>query len=291
MNIRYGVVAGGLLLCLAGDAFADRDRTFILATGRRDPRTYAIDLQKALRPENNNTPNAIVSRSKTALDRLDGRPLGDPANVVISEDRKTAIIVNHHGAVDNAEFLQHGGRGGIAVMNVKKMIDRKNDNTAAALERHIDTGHFGAVGLALLPDMFIVGNAESHLTKDGGNRSTFVDRRTGSLRGEVELALASEDCEIARHFPVKFVSPNGPPSPVALLSPDATWGCFPDTRRPSRPQGVRGDLRRTLRRDLRRAAGHADAVRPDRDGVDHRSEKTPGGGHGSRAWATTLTAL
>jgi len=26
---------------------------------------YAIDLQKALRPENNNTPNAIVSRSKT----------------------------------------------------------------------------------------------------------------------------------------------------------------------------------------------------------------------------------
>ena len=229
MNIRYGVVAGGLLLCLAGDAFADRDRTFILATGRRDPRMYAIDLQKALRPENNNTPNAIVSRSKTALDRLDGRPLGDPANVVISEDRKTAFIVNHHGAVDNAEFLQHGGRGGIAVMNVKKMIDRKNDNTAAALERHIDTGHFGAVGLALLPDMFIVGNAESHLTKDGGNRITFVDRRTGSLRGEVELALASEDCEIARHFPVKFVSPNGPPSPVALLSPDATWGCFPDT--------------------------------------------------------------
>src|SRR5713226_6926234 len=229
MNIRYGVVAGGLLLCLAGDAFADRDRTFILATGRRDPRMYAIDIQKALRPENNNTPNAIVSRSKTALDRLDGRPLGDPANVVISEDRKTAFIVNHHGAVDNAEFLQHGGRGGIAVMNVKKMIDRKNDNTAAALERHIDTGHFGAVGLALLPDMFIVGNAESHLTKDGGNRITFVDRRTGSLRGEVELALASEDCEIARHFPVKFVSPNGPPSPVALLSPDATWGCFPDT--------------------------------------------------------------
>ncbi len=56
-----------------------------------------------------------------------------------------------------------------------------------------------------------------------------MDRRTGSLRGEVELALASEECETARHFPVKFVSPNGPPSPVALLSPDATWGCFPDT--------------------------------------------------------------
>src|SRR5216684_2604175 len=181
MKIQKLIVAGAFLLCLAQEAFARN--TFILATGRRDPRMYAIDLQKALRPENNNTPNAIVSRSKVGLDRLDGRPLGDPANIVISEDGKTAFIVNHHGAVDNDEFLQHGGRGNIAVMNVRKMVDRKNDNTAAALERHIDTGHFGAVGLALLPDMFIVGNAESHLTEDGGNRITFVDRRTGSLRG------------------------------------------------------------------------------------------------------------
>src|SRR2546422_807104 len=145
MRTRIWAIAGGLLLCLAGDALADRDRTFILATGRRDPRMYAIDLQKALRPENQNTANAIVSRSKTALDRLDGKLLGDPANLVISEDRKTAFVVNHHGAIDNDEFLQHGGRGGIAVMDVKRMIDRKNNDTAAALERHVDSGHFGAV--------------------------------------------------------------------------------------------------------------------------------------------------
>ncbi|HYR19754.1 MAG TPA: hypothetical protein VEQ15_09700 [Myxococcales bacterium] len=229
MRIGCAVVACGLLLCFATDAYADRNKTFILATGRRDPRMYAIDLAKALRPENQNTPNAIVSRSKTALDRLDGKLLGDPANIVISEDRKTAFVVNHHGAIDNDQFLQHGGRGGIAVMSIKAMIDPKKDNTAAALERHVDTGHFGAVGLALLPDLFIVGNAESHLTEDGGNRITFVDRRTGSLRGEVELALAGADCETARHFKVPFVSPNGPPSPIALLSPDATWGCFPDS--------------------------------------------------------------
>ena len=68
------------------------------------------------------------------------------------------------------------------------MIERKHDNTADALERHIDSGHFGAVGLVLLKDMFIIGNAESHLTEDGGNRITFVDRKTGSLRGAVELA-------------------------------------------------------------------------------------------------------
>src|SRR6266850_1518023 len=158
MRIGCAVVACGLLLCFATDAYADRNKTFILATGRRDPRMYAIDLAKALRPENQNTPNAIVSRSKTALDRLDGKLLGDPANIVISEDRKTAFVVNHHGAIDNDQFLQHG-----------------------------------------------------------------------SLRGEVELALAGADCETARHFKVPFVSPNAPPSPIALLSPDATWGCFPDS--------------------------------------------------------------
>jgi hypothetical protein len=99
--------------------------------------------------------------------------------------------VNHHGAVDNAEFLQHGGRGNIAIMTIQEMVKRQNDDTAAALERHIDSGHFGSVGLVLLPDLFVVGNAESHLTEDGGNRITFVDRRTGSLRGEIELALGN----------------------------------------------------------------------------------------------------
>jgi DNA-binding beta-propeller fold protein YncE len=240
MKHRNLMVLGGLLLCLAQDALADD--TFILATGRRDPRMYAIDLKTALRPENNNTPNAIVSRSKVALDRLDGRPLGDSANVIISEDRKTAYVVNHHGAIDNAEFLQHGGRGNISVMNVRRMIKRQHDNTAAALERHIDSGHFGAVGLVLLPDMFIVGNAESHLTEDGGNRITFVDRKTGSLRGQVELALGTGGDTSCPVFPVPFVSPSGPPafehpfdqpngtfSPLPVLSPHPAWGCFPDT--------------------------------------------------------------
>jgi YVTN family beta-propeller protein len=226
MKLTKLLTATGLLLWLAQDVLADN--TFILATGRRDPRIYAIDLEEALKSENNNTPNAIVSRSKVALDRLDGRPLGDPANIVVSEDRKTAYVVNHHGSIDNAEFLQHGGRGNISVMNIQQMVKRHNEDTAEALERHIDSGHFGSVGLVLLPDMFIIGNAESHLTEDGGNRITFVDRRTGSLRGEVELALGNPGFTCP-DFPVPFVSPHGPPSPVPLLSPDPAWGCFPDS--------------------------------------------------------------
>jgi DNA-binding beta-propeller fold protein YncE len=241
MRLRTTLLSSALLLCFAQEALSDSD-TWILATGRRDPRMYAIDLKKALRPENNNTPNAIVSRSKVALDRLDGKLLGDSANIVISEDRKSAYVVNHHGAIENDEFLQHGGRGNIAVMNIRKMIDRRNDNTAAALERHVDSGHFGSVGLVLLKDMFVIGNAESHLTEDGGNRITFVDRKTGSLRGEVELALGRGGDTPCPAFPVPFVSPSGPPtfqntfptpngrfSPVPLLSPHPAWGCFPDT--------------------------------------------------------------
>jgi DNA-binding beta-propeller fold protein YncE len=225
--IRATIVACAALVCLAQDVLAAE--TFILATGRRDPRIYVIDLGEALKPANNNTPNAIVGRAKTALDRLDGKLLGDPANIVVSEDGKTAYVVNHHGAIDNDEFLQHGGRGNIAVMSVKELLKGKNDNTAAALERHVDSGHFGAVGLVLLPDMFVIGNAESHLTEDGGNRITFVDRKTGSLRGSVELALGHPQGTTCPDFPVPFVSPHGPPSPVPLLSPNPAWGCFPDT--------------------------------------------------------------
>src|SRR5919106_3077841 len=149
MMLRPSILASVLLLLCAGsEAFAeDEKRTFILATGRRDPRMYAIDLERALRPKNNNTPNAIVSRSKVALDRLDGRPLGDPANIVVSEDRKTAYIVNHHGSIDNAEFLQHGGRGNISVMTIRKMVRQQNDDTDDALAIHIDRGHFGSVGI------------------------------------------------------------------------------------------------------------------------------------------------
>jgi YVTN family beta-propeller protein len=226
MNLRQCIVAGALLAGLTADALAHD--TFILATGRRDPRIYAIDLRAALDPANNNTSNAVVSRARVALERFDGKLLGDPANIVLSEDRKTAYVVNHHGSIDNDEFLQHGGRGNIAVMNVQKMIKPQYDDTAAALERHVDSGSFGSVGLLLVNNLFVIGNAESHLTEDGGNRITFVDRRTGSLRAQVELALGAPGFPCP-DFPVPFVSPHGPPSPVPLLSPNASWGCFPDT--------------------------------------------------------------
>jgi DNA-binding beta-propeller fold protein YncE len=215
-----------LLAAPCGAGEGEGQSTYILATGRRLPYLYAISLDAAIDPANNNTPNAIVSRSKVALDRLDGRPLGDPANLIVSEDGGTVYVVNHHGSIDNAEFRQHGGRGQIAILDVDAVLDPRNDRTHNALERHLDSGGFGALGIALLPDMLVIANAENNLTEDGGNRITFVDRRTGSLRGTVELALGSPgfDCD----YPVPYVSPHGPPRNLAVLSPDPRWGCFPD---------------------------------------------------------------
>lgn len=212
------------LSILADPAFAGD--TYILATGRRDPRIYAIDFKAALRTPNDKTPNAIVSRSKVQADRLDGTPLGDPANIVLSEDRRTAYVVNHHGAIDNAEFQQHGGRGSVSVMDVRKMIDAKFDNTDAALQQSYDSGYFGGVGLLVLPDLLLVSHSENWLTEDGSNRISLIDRKTGSRVGQIEMALGQPG-HACPDFPVPFVSPTPPPV-VPFLAPDPGFGCWPN---------------------------------------------------------------
>lgn len=202
-------------------------RRYVLATGRRLPYLYVVSLDAALAPANDRTSRAIVSRHKVAADALDGRLLGDPANLAVSDDGRTVYVVNHHGAVDNASFRQHGGRGQIAVLDLDDLFVPGNDGTANALRRHMDSGGFGALGLVVLPEVLAVANAENHLTEDGGNRITFVDRRTGSLRGVVELALGRRAAPCP-DYPVPHVAPNGPPPDLAVRAPDPRWGCFPD---------------------------------------------------------------
>ena len=227
LHARGALFVAAALAIGLGPVEAAAQSTYVLVAGRRLPYLYAVSLDAALDPANDQTSNAIVARSKVALDRLDGRPLGDPANLVVSEDGRTVYVVNHHGAIDNAEFTQHGGRGMIAVLDVDAVLDPANDGTADALVRHMDSGGFGALGVVLLPDMLVVGGAEGHLTEDGGNRINFVDRRTGSLRHTVELALGSRggDCP---DYPVPYEAPHGPPGDLAVLSPHPSFGCFPN---------------------------------------------------------------
>jgi DNA-binding beta-propeller fold protein YncE len=227
-SMSIQVASAGLLLMAAASAAAD---PFVLATGRRDPRIYAIDLKAALSPRNNNSPNAIVSRSHSSPRHLDGRLLGDPANIVLSDDQRTAFVMNHHGAVDNAEFLQHGGRASVAVLNVRKMLDRRLDDTSAALEHVFDGGWFGGVGLVILPDLIVAGYSENWLSEDGSNRIGLIDRRTGGLVGQIEMALVGPGTRQLTSpcpsFPVPFVSPTPPPV-VPFLSLDLAFGCWPD---------------------------------------------------------------
>ena len=222
--VRAGILAFLVSLIAADAAWAAEK--YILATGRRDPRIYAIDFKAALNPRNNNTPNAIVSRSKVLPDRLDGTPIGDPANIVLSEDKKTAYVINHHGAVNNAEFLQHGGRGSVSVMDVEKMINPRFDDSNRALEQSFDSGYFGAVGLLVLRDVLLVSHSENWLTEDGGNRISLIDRETGSRRGQIEMALG-HPAHPCPDFPVPFVSPTANPV-VPLLAPDPGFGCWPN---------------------------------------------------------------
>jgi len=177
MNIRYGALAGGLLLCLAGDAFADRDRTFILATGRRDPRMYAIDLQKALRPENNNTSNAIISRSKTALGpgfcvprvsgplRVSERP---PSPVPLLSPNPgwgcfpdtNGIAIGHGSDGKSYLFTANGGTDDVSVIHLERALagDRR-----AELRQRIPT-QIGPWGIAASPDRryIVAANRERH---------------------------------------------------------------------------------------------------------------------------------
>jgi DNA-binding beta-propeller fold protein YncE len=222
-----------LTLCASTAVFAETD--YVLVTGRRDPRIFAIEMKAALRSENNGTDKSIVSRSLVNPPRLDGKLLGDPANIKLSADQRTAFVMNHHGAVVNAEFLQHGGRGSISVMNVGKMVSRRHDNTTEALISVYDLGWFGGVGLIILPDLIIGSAGEGWLAETGSNRISFIDRKTGGLRGQIQMALTgpgtrqlSQGCA---PFPVPFVSPTeAPVNPI--LAPDPHDGCWPD------PEGI-----------------------------------------------------
>jgi YVTN family beta-propeller protein len=220
-----------LVATLVGSAIdaqeAVGDRRYILATGRRLPYLYVISLEASLDPANDRTSKAIVARGQVAAEALDGRVLGDPANLVVSEDSRTVYVVNHHGAIDNASFRQHGGRGQIAVLDIDDLLAPRNNGTANALRRHMDSGGFGALGIVLLPEMAVIANAENHLTEDGGNRITFVDRRTGSLRGTVELALGAPGFPCP-DYPVPYVPPYGPPRNLAVRAPGQGVGCFPN---------------------------------------------------------------
>jgi len=82
--LRTSLFVAAVLALGIGPTTATAQEAYVFVAGRRLPLLYAISLDAALDPANDGTPNAIVARSKVALDRLDGRLLGDPANLVVN---------------------------------------------------------------------------------------------------------------------------------------------------------------------------------------------------------------
>jgi DNA-binding beta-propeller fold protein YncE len=230
MRLHASLLSLCLFAFMADAALAAGPYAFV--TGRRDPRIYAIDLGAALKPANNNTDKAIISRSLVGPRRLDGVLLGDPANIVLSSDGKTAYVMNHHGQVSNSEFLQHGGRASVSVLDVKKMLQKSTDNTEAAVLRVMDGGWFGGVGVLPLnkPDLLLTSASEGWLSEDGSNRITIIDPKSGAFVGQIQMAVKgagtrqlNPDCP-AVDVPWK----GGPPTAVPYLAPSKQFGCWPD---------------------------------------------------------------
>src|SRR3984893_14371293 len=230
MRLHASLLSLCLLTTTADAALAAGPYAFV--TGRRDPRIYATDLGAALKPANNNTDKAIISRSLVGPRRLDGVLLGDPANIVLSSDGKTAYVMNHHGQVSNTEFLQHGGRASVSVLDVKKMLQKSTDNSEAAVLRVMDGGWFGGVGVLALnkPDLLLTSASEGWLSEDGSNRITIIDPKSGAFVGQIQMAVKgagtrqlNPDCP-AVEVPWK----GGPPTAIPYLAPSKQFGCWPD---------------------------------------------------------------
>jgi DNA-binding beta-propeller fold protein YncE len=227
----HASLLGLCLLAVTTDA-ALAAGPYAFVTGRRDPRIYAINLGAALKPANNNTANAIISRSWVGPRRLDGVLLGDPANIVLSADGKTAYVMNHHGAVANAEFLQHGGRASVSIMDVRKMLQKSSDNTDAAVLRVADGGWFGGVGLLPLnsPNLLLTSASENWLGEDGSNRITIIDPKSGAFVGQIQMPVAGKGVRQLNPNCAPYDVPwkSGPPPAYVHDAPSKEFGCWPD---------------------------------------------------------------
>jgi DNA-binding beta-propeller fold protein YncE len=217
------------LLGTTGAAFAAGPYAFV--AGRRDSNITVVDLSRALKPANDGTANAVLSEAKTAPDE-NGEPRGDPANVVLSQDGRIAIAVNHAGNADQEAIagFHHGWPATLAVLDAKKAMDPANTFTTNALLANFPTGSFGAVGLVMTPDRrhVVVSHSESDMKESGGRELAVLELATGRLVYTFKTALGTGGR-----------IPNAPGYSCAELEADATKiprsypnpnvGCFTET--------------------------------------------------------------
>ncbi len=195
----------------------------ILVSGRWDNNVAVVDLQRALDPANDGTPNAIVSRVRVTPDIdsdgdgvADTPASGQPVSIAIPRTGQYAYVVNHSGRVTPAAAaaFQHGHPGVVTVLDLVAALDPANNGTTAAMADLIPTGMAGPVGIAMTPDdkYILVTSAEAAEREDGGQEVTVIDAATRTVVRRIPLAVRG----------------NGSAEPSPHAGPHPTFGNFPD---------------------------------------------------------------
>jgi DNA-binding beta-propeller fold protein YncE len=221
-RVLFAVILG---LTIPAPAFAAGET--LLVSGRWDNNILVIDVDKALLPANDGTPNAIVNRARVTPDidakgtgAADTPASGQPVNVVLSPDRRFAYVVNHSGSVtpDAAQKFQHGHAGTVTILNVAKALDPANAGTKNAIEAIVPTNGFGPVGLAVTPDgkHAFVSNSEGDQLEDGGRTISIIDLGARKVVREVTQAWGKPGFAC-------------PPNPIPHDGPNMAFGCFTDS--------------------------------------------------------------
>lgn len=226
---RIRVLTGLILVLAAQTCWAAGPFAFV--AGRRDPRIVVIDLEKALDPAHNGTPNAVITRVRVAPE-IAGVAVGDPANIVIGPEGRFALVVNHAGntAPSVIEPFTHGHRGTISVLDVRRALDPANDDTTNAIVKVVDSGAFGPVGLGLTQNrkQALVAHSESDGDEDGGREITVIDLAQGAVVRTFPMALGAGG-KLPQSPGRSCENLEADPSLIPHAFPDPDVGCFPDS--------------------------------------------------------------
>ncbi len=196
----------------------------LIVSGRWDNNVAIVDVDKALAPENDCTPKAVISRPRVTPDvdtNGDGVPdtvaSGQPVAIVVDRAVRHAYVVNHSGAAtpDGAGSYQHGHPGLITIVDLVKARDPVHDGTLGAVAAFVPTGRSGPVGCALTPDgrNLLVNCGESPGSEDGGDEITAIDTMSR---------------QVVRRIMLRETQGHPAPGPSKHDSPHPSFGRYPN---------------------------------------------------------------
>ena len=171
----------------------------LIVSGRWDNNVAIVDIEKALAPRNDATPNAIISRPRVTPDVdtngdgiVDAWASGQPIVVVVDKQVRFAYVVNHSGAAtpQAADRYQHGHPGLVTVVDLAAARNPVNNGTLGAVAAFIPTGRTGPTGCGLSPDgrTLFVNCGEAAGSEDGGDEVTAIDLATRTVVQRIPLA-------------------------------------------------------------------------------------------------------